>query len=287
MNSPKKYRKRPVVIEAMQYSAATCADICRWMDAEHRPDDECGVGPLYIPTLEGMMEASPGDFIVRGVKGEFYPCKPDIFALTNEEDGPVTLSASIREAAAKALHDAMPLTLSLGDAGFAVDKVAPVLAEGLLREVEEAQDSLALYSRAMERGRALYHERHPDRRDVWPDAGEQWYDLLDQLAALRQERDDAKERYALLELTKSRDIEAMSKVVAERYEAQLAAAKERLNDVEQFRQDLIAEEPMFLDNIAGGREREWRQRVIARLSEGRPGGATSRWNRRSPTPEAE
>ncbi|MBK6858030.1 MAG: hypothetical protein IPG97_16160 [Microthrixaceae bacterium] len=52
------------------------------------PDGEVGVRPL-IPTLEGTMRADVGDWIIRGVQGEFYPCKPDIFEVTYEvvEDG--------------------------------------------------------------------------------------------------------------------------------------------------------------------------------------------------------
>lgn len=82
-----KYRKKPVVIEAM-----CLPDV---MDVEGRllfddwivkaqGDRTCRyIGEtLSIPTLEGNMIASPGDFIIRGVKGEIYPCKPDIFAAT-------------------------------------------------------------------------------------------------------------------------------------------------------------------------------------------------------------
>jgi hypothetical protein len=43
-------------------------------------------GGIYIPTLEGVVVASPGDWIIRGVKGEFYPCKPDIFEATYEPE---------------------------------------------------------------------------------------------------------------------------------------------------------------------------------------------------------
>jgi hypothetical protein len=79
------YRKKPVVIEAMQYGPETCAAICAWMSQEHFPDPEvCGVCDLIIPTLEGDMTARPGDWIIKGVKGEFYSCKPDIFAAIYE-----------------------------------------------------------------------------------------------------------------------------------------------------------------------------------------------------------
>ena len=80
-----KYRKKPVVIDAWQYTPDSCADLCRMLGVPHRDSDEpCGTGPLPIQTLEGTMLASPGDYVIRGVKGEFYPCKPDIFVATYE-----------------------------------------------------------------------------------------------------------------------------------------------------------------------------------------------------------
>lgn len=80
-----KFRKKPVVIEAIQLSADTLDKILFWGDQY----DVCmsGGGPsgaLTIATLEGDMTAQPGDWIIKGVKGEFYPCKPDIFAATYE-----------------------------------------------------------------------------------------------------------------------------------------------------------------------------------------------------------
>lgn len=79
-----KYRKKPVVIDA-------------WKTPGHNEDSNteltelvCEQGWAYdsggitIPTLEGDMIAFPGDWIIRGVAGEFYPCKPDIFAETYE-----------------------------------------------------------------------------------------------------------------------------------------------------------------------------------------------------------
>ena len=80
------FRKKPIVIEAIQYNASppNCAEICAWADIEHLPDDQCGCVPITISTLEGDMEAQPGDWVIKGVKGEFYPCKPDIFAATYE-----------------------------------------------------------------------------------------------------------------------------------------------------------------------------------------------------------
>ncbi len=92
-----KYRKKPVVIEAVQLRWTTWNDVCAFLGdivspanpASHgEASDTCGEqGPyinLKIPTLEGDMLAKHGDWIIRGVSGEFYPCKPDIFAKTYE-----------------------------------------------------------------------------------------------------------------------------------------------------------------------------------------------------------
>ena len=80
-----EFRKRPVVIEAEQYVPGGQTLIEAWMIG-HGARDHFGVSydKVQIMTLEGIMEASPGDWIIRGVKGEFYPCKPDIFAATYE-----------------------------------------------------------------------------------------------------------------------------------------------------------------------------------------------------------
>lgn len=79
-----KFRKKPVVIEAVQVTNST-------FDAPH-PNPEHIQGVVYDPerrcayihTLEGRMRADMGDWIITGVKGEHYPCKPDIFAATYE-----------------------------------------------------------------------------------------------------------------------------------------------------------------------------------------------------------
>jgi len=77
-----KYRKRPVVIEAHQWDgyAAHALELCAWIgDAA-----SYAAGHIYIKTLEGTMAADPLDFIIRGVQGEHYPCKPDIFDASYE-----------------------------------------------------------------------------------------------------------------------------------------------------------------------------------------------------------
>lgn len=105
-----KYRKKPVVIEAMRFDGSNADEIVKWAqgdwalpvpfmpDGSKRiwikqkvfPDADANAGPvqclwfLVIPTLEGDHEAAPGDWIIRGIKGELYPIKPDIFAATYE-----------------------------------------------------------------------------------------------------------------------------------------------------------------------------------------------------------
>lgn len=87
MTKPQQYRKKPVVIEALQLTPETFEDCIAFIETGDRgigdgtSSDECHIG---IVTLEGEMECRAGDFIIRGVQGEFYPCKPDIFEQTYE-----------------------------------------------------------------------------------------------------------------------------------------------------------------------------------------------------------
>ena len=83
-----KYRKKPVEIEARQLTPATREAIAEWVGGNAWYYASNGKGELYIETLEGTMVAEDGDFIIRGVQGEFYPCKPDIFAKTYEPVNP-------------------------------------------------------------------------------------------------------------------------------------------------------------------------------------------------------
>ena len=97
-----KYRKKPVVIEAVQLRWDTWNEVCDFIGvgklSERKPEG-CYIGPdglpmpnggtsdvigLLIPTLEGLMVARQNDWIIRGIKGELYPCKPDIFEATYE-----------------------------------------------------------------------------------------------------------------------------------------------------------------------------------------------------------
>lgn len=79
----KQYRKKPVVIEAMHFGRDTVKDIVAWCGANTVKSGNT-VAWLSVFTLEGNMKAEKGDYIIKGVKGEFYPCKPDIFAATYE-----------------------------------------------------------------------------------------------------------------------------------------------------------------------------------------------------------
>jgi hypothetical protein len=81
----KKYVKRPVVIEAMQFTDETKDMVFNWVSCNVSADFENGAPILKIQTLEGVMTASLGDYIIRGIQGEFYPCKPDIFDATYAE----------------------------------------------------------------------------------------------------------------------------------------------------------------------------------------------------------
>lgn len=75
-----RYRKKPVEIEAMRLTKANAEQVAEWSGATLFYD-----GRFVISTLEGDMRADVGDWIIRGVKGEFYPCKPDIFAATYDK----------------------------------------------------------------------------------------------------------------------------------------------------------------------------------------------------------
>ena len=88
-NMIKKYRKKPVIIEAIQFedNADCILAIHKFVGQETtRVNYEDKDNPyIKIETLEGTMKASVGDYIIKGVNGEFYPCKPDIFAKTYDE----------------------------------------------------------------------------------------------------------------------------------------------------------------------------------------------------------
>lgn len=98
-----RFRKKPVEIDAMQLpvdaTAAQAVTVYQWVSShigvaqapgfeDHMPQQGITIDPadglMAIRTLEGDMKVSPGDYVIRGVQGEFYPCKPDIFEATYE-----------------------------------------------------------------------------------------------------------------------------------------------------------------------------------------------------------
>ena len=87
-----KFRKKPVVIEAKQFTENTGITCSIWCGGRYeervKPSDPTDIRrEVLIPTLEGVMTASLGDWIIRGIKGEFYPCRNDIFTETYEPVG--------------------------------------------------------------------------------------------------------------------------------------------------------------------------------------------------------
>ena len=86
-----KYRKLPVVIEAIRFDGNNGHELRLWSDGAVivspvlEPTDDNPTGEyVQIKTLEGTMRGNVGDYIIKGIKGEFYPCKPDIFEATYE-----------------------------------------------------------------------------------------------------------------------------------------------------------------------------------------------------------
>jgi hypothetical protein len=75
-----KYRKKPIIIEAIQWTGSNYAEVVDFMHIGYNFVED----KVLIPTLEGTMTASPGDYIIKGVNKEVYPCKPDIFEKSYE-----------------------------------------------------------------------------------------------------------------------------------------------------------------------------------------------------------
>lgn len=114
-----KFRKKPVVIEAIQFLGDENLQEC----LDFLQGQKCGGDDLTIVTLEGDMRVSENDFIIKGVQGEFYPCKPDIFKATYDivEDVAVDSEPTFGELA---------VGLSFNPSNFSdVDKVKRSFAE--------------------------------------------------------------------------------------------------------------------------------------------------------------
>lgn len=83
----KRYIKKPVVIEALKFNGLNIDEVQEFLgesNFEWCPNEQFEYD-CYIKTLEGTMRADAGDYIIKGIKGEFYPCKPDIFKLTYKQ----------------------------------------------------------------------------------------------------------------------------------------------------------------------------------------------------------
>ena len=76
-----KFRKKPVIVEAVQFLPMTIDLVEKFVGGDLGKNEN---GDTVIVTLEGAMICSVGDFIIKGVNGEFYPCKPDVFEKTYE-----------------------------------------------------------------------------------------------------------------------------------------------------------------------------------------------------------
>ena len=85
-----QYRKKPVVIEAIQFNGKNAEEIEQWSNNNVKSgpvsEDTLSRAYLEIETLEGTMTAQLNDYIIKGVSGEFYPCKPDIFEKTYDAE---------------------------------------------------------------------------------------------------------------------------------------------------------------------------------------------------------
>lgn len=102
MNQPlvNYYKKNPVEIAAVQLTPNNEIAIVDWMNSAGLVASHDGTD-IYIQTLEGLMRAEVGDFIIRGIKGEFYPCKPDIFEATYTINSGGVMSSETRQTAQK------------------------------------------------------------------------------------------------------------------------------------------------------------------------------------------
>lgn len=78
-----KYKKKPVVIDAEQWTGCTSPKMDQLVEGQEHKLAVQGT-TLFIATFEGEMEANRGDYIIKGIQGELYPCKPDIFESTYE-----------------------------------------------------------------------------------------------------------------------------------------------------------------------------------------------------------
>ena len=82
---PKQYAKKPVAIEAIQLTDKNHSEIIQWLSSYNVESYTLNSSEFYVKTLEGDMKANIGDYIIKGVKNEFYPCREDIFKMTYDK----------------------------------------------------------------------------------------------------------------------------------------------------------------------------------------------------------
>jgi hypothetical protein len=131
-----KYRKKPVVIEARELTVGKIDKIAGWCGGIVRrfPTGEHSPYGIDIPTLEGDMFADIGDFIIKGIKGEFYPCKPDIFDETYDVAGESSNYQRIIETLTKALSDCKDNSLEPDKIICIVDRARVLTPQGARHE---------------------------------------------------------------------------------------------------------------------------------------------------------
>ena len=82
IEQPKKYRKKPIIIESIQWKGFNTESVHKFCSSIECQREDLEDIHLIVPTLEGNMRVNYCDYIIKGVNGEFYPCKPDIFEKT-------------------------------------------------------------------------------------------------------------------------------------------------------------------------------------------------------------
>ena len=135
MTAPTQFRKKPVVISAIQWTGENLVDVIHFTDGRPPNNKSSHAGMMWeqyvdivrkyglkIFTMEGKMDASIGDWIIKGVKGEHYPCKPEIFALTYETKNEgadladANVAAAYKAAAQIVMDAASPFTQDIAAA---------------------------------------------------------------------------------------------------------------------------------------------------------------------------
>lgn len=157
---PRKFRTRSVEVDAVRFigGSGPAASIVRWIldnggKASFETVDMNEVrGVISISTLEGRMLAYPGDIIIRGVAGEFYPCKPDVFEQTHEIAPPYVLSDANRMLLYRAYDDGDGSTITI-QAGSTDDYFVGMYEDEKM--MEGVQIDGTLYSICLQSGDGL------------------------------------------------------------------------------------------------------------------------------------